>query len=169
MAPKTDFSAAEWETLRDAPHAVVLAVAAAGASGFFGSIKEAIAPAAPLAEALKGENQLLRQICDREEIKAAIESLKHLARSSGDFKDIQATIRKAAIDKAREGLDLLKHKGTPDDAAAFRDFLLKLGDKVANAAKEGAFLGFGGERVSAGERELLAELAQVLGVQQVYL
>jgi hypothetical protein len=31
MATKTDFSATEWETLRDAPHAVVLAIAAAGA------------------------------------------------------------------------------------------------------------------------------------------
>ena len=76
MATKTDFSATEWETLRDAPHAVVLAVAAAGASGLFGSIKEAIAPAGTLVEALHGENELLRQICEKEEIKAAIESLE---------------------------------------------------------------------------------------------
>jgi hypothetical protein len=35
MATKTDFSATEWETLRDAPHAVVLAVAAAGGEWAF--------------------------------------------------------------------------------------------------------------------------------------
>lgn len=166
MTTKTDFSATEWETLRDAPHAVVLAVAAAGASGLFGSIKEAMAPSAILAEALKGENQLLRQICDKEEIKASIESLMGMAKSSGDFKSIQATFRKAAIDMSQTGLDLLKRKGTPDDVAAFRDFLLKLGEKVANAAKEGAFLGFGGERVSEEERAVLSELAQALGVLQ---
>ena len=103
MATKTDFSATEWETLRDAPHAVVLAVAAAGASGLFGSIKEAIAPAGTLVEALHGENELLRQICEKEEIKAAIESLKAMAKSSGDFKSIQAAFRKAAIDKSRAG------------------------------------------------------------------
>ena len=85
MATKTDFSITEWETLRDAPHAVVLAVAAAGASGLFGSIKEAMAPTGTLVEALHGENQLLRQICDSEEIKASIESLKGMAKSSGDF------------------------------------------------------------------------------------
>jgi len=166
MATKTDFSATEWETLRDAPHAVVLAVAAAGGSGLFGSIKEAIAPAGTLVEALQGENQLLRQICDREEIKASIESLKDMAKSSGDFKSIQAVLRKAATDKSRAGLGLLKRKGTPEDVAAFRDFLLKLGEKVANAAKEGAFLGFGGERVSEEERVILAELAQALDVLQ---
>ncbi|TAK64383.1 hypothetical protein [Methylobacter sp.] len=166
MAMKTDFSATEWEILRDAPHAVVLAVAAAGGSGLFGSIKEAMAPAGTLVEALQGENQLLRQICDKEEIKASIESLKDMAKSSGDFKSIQAVFRKAATDKSQAGLDLLKRKGTPEDVAAFRSFLLKLGEKVANAAKEGAFLGFGGVRVSEEERVILAELAQVLDVLQ---
>jgi hypothetical protein len=166
MATKTDFSAAEWETLRDTPHVVVLAVGAAGGSGLFGSIKEAMAPAGILIEALQGENQLLRQICDKEEIKASIESLKEMAKSSGDFKSIQAAFRKAASDNSRAALDLLKRKGTSEDVATFRDFLLKLGEKVANAAKEGAFMGFGGERVSKEERTLLAELAQALDVLQ---
>ena len=166
MATKTDFSATEWETLRDAPHAIVLAVAAAGASGLFGSIKEAIAPSGTLVEALHGGNELLRQMCDGKEIKASIESLKDMAKSSGDFKSIQAAFRKAAIEKSRAGLDLLKRKGTPEDVAAFKDFLLKLGEKVATAAKEGAFLGFGGERVSEDERAILAELAQALDVLQ---
>jgi len=166
MATKTDFSATEWETLRDAPHAVVLAVAAAGGSGLFGSIQEAMAPAGIMVEALKGENQLLRQICDKEEIKASIESLKDMAKSSNDFKSIQALYRRAAIDKSQAGLDLLKRKGTPEDVAAFRSFLLKLGEKVANAAKEGDFLGFGGVRVSEEERVILAELAQALDVLQ---
>jgi hypothetical protein len=52
------------------------------------------------------------------------------------------------------------------DVAAFRGFLLKLGEKVANAAKEGAFLGFGGVRVSEEERVILDELAQALDVLQ---
>ena len=166
MATKSDFSAAEWETLRDAPHVIVLAVAAAGSSGFFGSIKEAMAPARTMVEALQGENQLLRQICDKEEIKASIESLKDMAKSSGDFKSVQAAFRKAATDNSRAALDLLKRKGTPEDVAAFKDFLLKLGEKVANAAKEGTFLGFGGVRISEEESAVLAELAQALGVLQ---
>ena len=100
MTTKTDFSTTEWETLRDAPHAVIMAVAIAGASGFFGSIKEALAPTGTLVEALHGENQLLRQICDKEEIKASIASLKEMSKSSGDFKSIQALFRKAAFDKS---------------------------------------------------------------------
>ena len=35
-------------------------------------------------------------------------------------------------------------------------------EKVANAAKEGGFFGFGGERVSAGEKAFLDELNTAL-------
>ena len=163
MATKSDFSAAEWETLRDAPHLVVLAVAAAGGSGFFGSIAEAIAPAGTIVEALKGGNALLRAVCEKDEIKVSMESIKGLAKAGGDFASIQAAFRKAATDQARAAISLLKEKGSADDVAAYREFLVNLGEKVANAAKEGAFLGFGGERVSEPERSLLAELAQAVG------
>ncbi|MCX5739681.1 MAG: hypothetical protein NTZ61_14540, partial [Proteobacteria bacterium] len=49
------------------------------------------------------------------------------------------------------------------DLAAYQSFLKALGERVANAAKEGGFLGIGGERVSEGERQMLASLAEALG------
>lgn len=163
MATKSDFSSAEWAVLRDAPHLVVVAVAAAGASGIFGSIAEAIAPAGTIVEALKGGNQLLKEVCKKEEIKSSIESIKNLAKANSDFASTQIALRREATDKSQAALDLLRQKGSPEDVAMYRDFLIKLGDKVANAAKEGAFLGFGGERVSEHERTLLAELSKAVG------
>ena len=166
MTTKADFTSDEWEVLRDAPHLVILAVAFAGASGFFGSIAEAMAPSGVLVEALKGSNQLLREICQKEEIQTSVKSIKNRVKATGDLADIQAALRKEAIEKARVALDLLRQKGSPEDIAAYRDFLVTLGNQVANAAKEGAFLGFGGERVSEPERILLAELAEAMGVLQ---
>lgn len=166
MTTKTDFSSTEWEVLRDAPNLVILAVTVAGASGIFGSIAEAMAPSGTILEALKGSNQLLREICEKEEMLSSVESIKIRAKTSGDFAGIQAALRKDAIDKSRTAIDLLRQKGSPEDIAAYREFLLTLGDKVANAAKEGAFLGFGGERVSEHERTLLAELAEAVGALQ---
>jgi hypothetical protein len=166
MTTKTDFSSAEWEVLRDAPHLVVLAVAIAGASGFFGSIAEAMAPSGTINEALKGSNQLLREICEKEEASTSIDAIKNLAKASGDFEGIRAALRKEAIDKSGAAIEILRQKGSYEDVVAYRDFLITLGDKVANAAKEGAFLGFGGERVSEHERTLLAELAVAVGTLQ---
>jgi len=166
MTTKTDFSTAEWETLRDAPNLVVLAMAIAGASGFFGSIAEALAPSGVIRDALRGSNPLLRELCEKDEMLASVESIKSRAKAGGDFAHIQSALRKEAIDKSRTAVELLRQKGSPEDREAYREFLITLGDKVANAAKEGAFLGFGGERVSQHERTLLAELAEAVGVLQ---
>ena len=84
MTTKTDFSEHEWRVLRDVPHLVVVATAAAGGSGLFGTLKEAIAPAGALVEAIKGHNELLRNVCDKEEMKAAAEAFKEAAKPT-DF------------------------------------------------------------------------------------
>src|SRR5215471_16470362 len=76
MATKTDFTSQEWETLRDAPHLVMLAVATAGASGPIGSLKEVFAASGVVAKAAKGNNELLKSLCDREELKASEHSLR---------------------------------------------------------------------------------------------
>jgi hypothetical protein len=39
-----------------------------------------------------------------------------------------------------------------------------IAEKIANASKEGGFLGFGGERVSEGERVFIGKLNELLGV-----
>ena len=70
-----------------------------------------------------------------------------------------------AADKAGKAVAALKRKGTAGDLDAYRSFLVDLADRTANAAKEGSFLGFGGERVSEGERAVIARLSQALEVQ----
>lgn len=163
MATKSDFTQDEWRTLRDAPHLVVVAAASAGASGLFGTLKEAIAPAGAMVDAIKGNNDLLKALCDKEEMKTAVEEIKEGAKAT-DFKEVQSYFHQQAVNKSREALAIVKAKGTADDASAYAEFLMNLGNRVANAAKEGDFLGFGGERVSEGERVLLGELGEALGV-----
>ena len=140
-----------------------MAAASAGASGLFGTLKEAIAPAGAMVEAIKGNNDLLKALCDKEEMKTAVEEIKEGAKAT-DFKEVQSYFHQQAVSKSREALAIVKAKGTADDASAYADFLMNLGNRVANAAKEGDFLGFGGERVSEGERVLLGELGEALGV-----
>lgn len=161
MARKSNFSKEEWQTLRSAPHLVVVAVAAAGGSGLFGSFKEAIAPAGAIIEALKGHNDLLKDLFQKEEMQAAIEEIRQDAKSD-DFHAIQAGFRDAARSRVRAAVSILEEK-SPADTSVYGEFLMKLAERVANAATEGGFLGFGGERVSEPEQILLAELAADLG------
>jgi hypothetical protein len=171
MADKDSISSAftseEWIVLRDVAPLVSLAVASAGASGLFGTLKEAFSSSASLVEATKSENALLRALCSREEVAAAQKALRA---SLGDIQasDFEATRDKIAAraeDQLRTAKGILTRKGRPGDAQAFAAFVKGLAERVANAAKEGGFLGFGGERVSEGERQILARLDAALGTR----
>jgi hypothetical protein len=164
MADKTAFQPDEWKALRDAPQLISLAVATAGASGLMGTLKEAFSSSASLVEGMKSENALLRTISSRQEISEAQQSLRELATElkGSDFKQSQERIATRAIDTLRTALDVLQRKGSPGDYEAYSSFVKSLAKRVAEAAKEGGFLGFGGERVSEGERQMLSKLDQTL-------
>ncbi len=166
MATKADFTAQEWEVLRDAPHLVMLSVATAGFSGPIGSIKEAFAPLGAIIEAAKGNDALLRGVCDREELKAAQQSLRNSIKTGGDAQALREQLQNAAAEKAEAADAILKQKGSPEDLKAFCQLLMDIADRTANAAKEGSFLGFGGERVSEGERAVIKRIAQALEIER---
>lgn len=50
----------------------------------------------------------------------------------------------------------------PDAAANYRSFLVTLANEVANASKEGGFLGFGGKQVSDAEAAIVAEITSTV-------
>ena len=162
MSQKSDFSTQEWEILRDTPLVVAIAVAVAGGSGLFGSLKESIAPAKTIVEALQGNNTLLREICNQEEMKAAQGSLREQFKVT-EFSTLRENLRSTAISKVRSALDLLKQKASDEDRQAYQDFVTKIANRVAEAAKEGGFFGFGGERISENEQALLKDLSTALG------
>ncbi len=84
------------------------------------------------------------------------------------FKETKATLNtvRAAEDGSRGELGevnrIATEKATPEDAAAIREWLLVAAQEAANAAKEGGFMGWHAERVSAGEQKMLDSLREVL-------
>ena len=52
----------------------------------------------------------------------------------------------------------------PEEAEAFRAWIMECAQRAADAAKEGGFMGFRAERVSQGEKDMLAQLGSALGV-----
>jgi hypothetical protein len=80
----------------------------------------------------------------------------------GDREQQLSNFRSAALARVRDAAGLVARKGTGEEAAAFREMLMNVADSAANAAKEGGFLGIGGERVSAEEKSFLDEVKSVL-------
>ena len=162
MANKASFTPDEWVLLLESPMMAGMAVSAAEPSGLFGMLKESFATGKLLVQAKSdaSANELVKAVAADYETaegrKAASEGLKAKL-GGGQPGDIKAK----ALDALRQVTALLAAKA-PADAAAYKAWLAHISQNVAEAAKEGGFLGFGGVQVSDAEKATLAEISAAL-------
>jgi hypothetical protein len=86
---------------------------------------------------------------------------QHRQNPLGDFKPRGG---QQVLEELRGVNELVTGKATPQEAEAFRGWLVAAAQAAADAGKEGGFLGFGAERVSAGEQRMLDQVRAVLGM-----
>ena len=80
----------------------------------------------------------------------------------GDFKPKGANASAEILDELGKVNAILSAKATPEEATAFRAWLIAAAQTAANAAKEGGFMGFHAVRVSEGEKTMIERLQKVL-------
>ena len=156
MATEDLFSTDEWMALREAPHLVAMATALAGSSGMFGTIGEMFTTAKILYEGAASSHELIRLLTSKEEMDGARESVEVTVKA-GDPAHVKESLQAAALARVRQAMEALRVR-SPEDAVPYRAWLQSIAQRIAESSKEGGFLGFGGERVSAGERDFLAKL-----------
>ena len=69
-----------------------------------------------------------------------------------------------SLEHLRQVAALLGQKSNPEEATAFKGWLVEMAGNVASAAKEGGFMGIGGTAVTEAETAALKEVAEALGV-----
>ncbi|MEO1010057.1 MAG: hypothetical protein AAFX53_02050 [Bacteroidota bacterium] len=170
MGKLENYTDAEWEVVCSTPQLVGVAMAGAGSSGLIGSTKEMFASARSLMSAGKehSANTLVQSILpDTRDPKKAMADAKAQRnivmgrlKASGvkSSKELQTFI----LQDCEKAVQILEAKESPETVAGYKEMILDMAEKVANAAKEGDFLGFGGERFSTGEQELFAQLKNKL-------
>jgi hypothetical protein len=149
MTSKADFNAEEWSKVVSAPAMAALRVAAADRGGAF---KESMSLGRAYQEARGQESGLLKEI---------LSSPPEIGPQ--DVKD-KAQLGAVARERIGEALAILERHATTEEAADYRQFVLKVAHTVAHAHKEGGFLGIGGKEVSESERSALAEVAEAVGL-----
>src|SRR5262245_30259525 len=159
MTTKADFSSDEWKEIRGAPIMAGLAVVAASPSGPFGVVKEMLA----MTKVLAG---VKAQGASNELVKAIVSDLETAGREQSapaEFKGKPPEqIKTFAIENCRRAVALVSQKSKPDETQGFEQWLVSVAQKVAEAAKEGGFLGFGGTQVSEQEAATIKELTTAL-------
>jgi len=171
MNIQDNYSAEDWETISLLPTVVGAATACAGTNGLFGMIKESMSNVQTMLAGIKlyPDNQLIKAVSpdmtDRKSVKqsamAQREAFK-MKMKNADIKKREDLIQ-FALDETIKVAKTLPAGASEQEVAEFKAWIQSIAQKVAESAKEGGFLGFGGTAVSEDEQQFLNDLELALG------
>ncbi len=163
MTHKAAFTPEEWTQLRILPSLVSGGVSAADPGGLIGAFKEATAGMKAMYESLQQSNIELMKALFEDHSRPDMPDPKALLGEGA--RDQQIANFKAAVGaQIDQAMKLLDQKALPAEALAYKQMLMQVAERAANAAKEGGFLGFGGVKVSEAEQSYLNELGKMLRI-----
>jgi hypothetical protein len=145
MTTKADFTTEEWDLLLEAPPSAGIIVVTAQRGG---TLRETVAMAKAYTEARRshGASELL------DEIVAAKPERDHTRYHSFD------ELRQHGLQHLRDAVSLLEQKATPGEVEDYRQFIITLANRVADAHREH------GHAVSDAERAAIQDISSNLGV-----
>ena len=164
MTTKADFTAEEWSQVTGSVMMAGMAVTLADPSGLFGLTKEGIASGSALVAAKSdpNANALIKAVVADFETSAGRSAAREFIRSTVAGKSV-AEMKPALLAALNRASSILDTKASAE-APAFKAWLAQISRRVAEAAGEGGFLGFGGVRVSDAEKATLEEISKELGL-----
>jgi hypothetical protein len=153
MTSRQDFTDEEWTRVRRAPLVAGVAISLADPGGPIELAKETMATLRSATLPPSQEELLASVALDIQAMS------QHKQNPLGDFKPRSG---QQVLEELRGVNELVTAKATPEEVKAFGRWLLVAAQAAADAAKEGGFLGFGGEQVSAGEQQMLDQVRAAL-------
>ena len=161
MTTKADFTEDEWTTLLRSPIVAGMAITFADPGGPIEVVKETSAVLRFVTDSSSEERgDLVGEVA--RDVRALARQRNNPVR---DFRPRGAMAGKEILDEIARANEIVSSKATPEEAEAFREWIMECAQRAAEAAKEGGFMGFHAERVSQGEKDMLAQLGSVLGVR----
>ena len=159
MTSKAAFTEEEWTRLKRAPFVAGMAISLADPGGPIEAFKETSATLKTVSGAAEsgGRGELVDSVA-----REVAEDVRARRSPIAGFRPKGATAGVEILGELGEVNRIVSEKAEPEEAAAYRDWLLTAAKESADAAKEGGFMGFHAERVSEGEQRMLDELAKVL-------
>jgi len=173
MTIKDAFSDDEWFLLSAMPGMIGAAMSNAAPSGIIGTIKEmsAVMRATVHAREEHPDSELINALMSKaenwDEAKDKMADYRERAheRVSSSSVKSREDLQAMAIQDCRAATALVNERCTESEAHAYKQWTIEIAVAVAEAAKEGSVLGFGGELVSAPELDLLHRIEATLGIQ----
>lgn len=172
MSVKEKYSDDEWYLIATVPSMIGAAMAGAGKSGIIGTTKEAMASMKSIVAGNNDypDNEVIGGILEKAEsfsdAKEKAGAFREKAMADLQSQDIKSPdeFNSYMLGNCNKAIALVNERSGAHAASEYRQWSMTIAEKVAEAASEGGFLGFGGEQVSDGEKQLLAKIEQTLNV-----
>lgn len=176
MFDRNSFTVEEWAEIVAAPAAVGALVVTADPSGPVGLIGEFRAVMTSMKEYIEANaasSPLMAALQEHMTTKPSEEEEAQLKQWASEQQEIMKAnkpknpeeLKQMVRDKTSAALTLLRGKGASEaDINSFKTMTYAIAEAVANASKEGGFLGFGGTLVSEAEQSILTQIKSELGV-----
>ena len=161
MTSRADFSDDEWERLGRAPLLAGVAISLADPGGPIEALKESRAALNTVLEAARegGFGGFVQSVASD-----VAEKAQRRENPLAGFTPARRDTREAILDELRAVYALLLEKAAAEDVDDFREWTRIASQRAALAAKEGGFMGIGGQRVSEREQQMLETLGEIFGV-----
>ena len=155
MTTKSDFPEEEWSRIVRAPLVAGLSISLADPGGPIEAAKETMATLKSATNPPSREQLVTEVALDiQAEVQAKRNPLKgYRASSPGTAPSGEQVLTELSAVQT-----IVAARATPEETAQFGQWLITVAQAAANAAKEGGFLGFGGEQVSQGEQAMLDQV-----------
>ena len=170
MITTDSFTVEEWAQIVSAPAsigALVVTADPSGPIGLIGEFKAILSSMQSYVEAHAGDSSLMAALKDHMTNKPTAEEqeqIKQWAKQQEEQmkanrpktpEELQQLVRQSVTGT----IGLLRAKGADEsEVGTFKAMMIGVAEAVANASKEGGFLGFGGTLVSEKEKSVLAQI-----------
>ncbi|MBI4675738.1 MAG: hypothetical protein HY741_29195 [Chloroflexi bacterium] len=161
MSTLADYTQDEIEKMMAAPMLVSMYVMGTALSGPVGLVKEMMAGVETAIKTAQdaAPDSVLHTLFAEDTIKLQQDKLQQETKESTQGAQNMEEAKAKMLDDLKTAVGFIAAKGSPAEAAAYRQLMVTVAENVAHAAKEGGFMGIGGVLVNDAEKQALDEIS----------
>lgn len=165
MSAMTDYSQEELDKLMSAPMVVSMFVMGSSLSGPVGLVKEMMAGVETAMKAGKdaAPGTLFAQVFSEQNLKAQQDKMQQETKASTQGAQNMDQAKAKMLEDIKASMAIISAKGSPDEVDAYKKLMVDVAQNVANAAKEGGFMGMGGVVVNDAEKQAMTDIRSAVG------
>lgn len=160
MSTLSDYTQDQVEKLMAAPMLISMYIMGSSLSGPVGLVKEMMAGVETAMQAAKDSapDSVLSSLFSEENMKAQQNKMQQETSESTEGAQNMDQAKEKMLGQVKEAVGIIMEKGSPAEIAAYKKLMVSVAENVANAAKEGGFMGIGGTLVNDAEKTAINDI-----------